>query len=191
MSSNLKTSFDVPRIRQLFKILFTPTYGALAVCVAVIMLYVAIWLPNFSFLKHVLGSDLYSISSKANILWNSLWFLKTNFTLLTRTITIAVVVLTGVNMSVLVYYMRRRIAFDYGSGSGIIGTLSGFFGVGCASCGSVILSSIVGLGTSVSILGLFPLKGAEFGILGIVIIVFSINLILKKIQNPGICKIQS
>ena len=72
---------------------------------------------------------------------------------------------------------------------GVIGIIVGFLGVGCASCGSLILSSIFGLSVTASFIGFLPFKGLELGILGIVILLISIYLVAKKIQDPLMCKI--
>lgn len=166
-----------------------PTYTIVAILVALFLLLLAIWLPNLTFLRHVADSDTYSLSAKLNIYWTSIGFLKTNFTVLTRTFTIIVVALSGINIAMLTFYIRNRIKLEKAAGIGIVGTAAGLLGVGCTSCGSVILSSIIGIGASNSFLGFFPLKGAEFGILGTIIILFSIYLIAHKIKNPNLCKI--
>lgn len=172
-----------------FRVVFhRPSYIILGIIVAVFLLLLAIWLPNLSFLKYIISSSTYSLSSKLNILWGSLGFLKTNFTPLTRLLAILVVILSGINIALLSFYIKNRIKIETDAGTGILGTITGLLGVGCASCGSVVLSSIIGLGASTSFLGFFPLNGAEFGIFGILLILFSIYLLAKKIQNPLVCK---
>lgn len=188
---DVKTNSKLVLVISSLKTVFSrPSYVILAVIVALVLLLVAIWLPNFSFLKHIADSDTYSLSDKFNIYRSSLGFLKTNFTTLTRTFTIIVVGLSGVNLAMLTYYIKNRIKLEKATGTGMLGTIAGLLGVGCTSCGSVIISSIIGIGASTSFLGLFPLKGAEFGILGTLIILFSIYLIAKKIQNPLVCKVK-
>lgn len=185
-----KLIIHINAVMRSSKIVFShPAYILLGILVALLLLLLAIWLPNISFLKHVAVSESYSFSSKVNIFWHSLGFLKTNFSHTTRFITFAVAILSGINISLLVYYLIHRITLERAAGTGLFGTIAGLLGVGCASCGSVILSSIVGLGASTSFLGILPFKGIEFGILGIVMILFSIQLLAKKIQNPLVCNI--
>ena len=72
---------------------------------------------------------------------------------------------------------------------GLGGIIAGFIGVGCAACGSVILSSIFGIGATAGFIGFLPLKGQEFSLLAVGILGFSNFMISKKILDPAICKI--
>jgi hypothetical protein len=167
------------------------SYIILAIIAALLFFLLAIWLPNLSFLKHIAVSDTYSFSSKITIFWSSLGFIETNFTTVTRILTIIVIFLSGVNISLLGYYLKNRIKLERAVGTGILGSVAGLLGVGCTSCGSVLLSSIFGLSATVGFIGILPLQGAEFGLAGIIILSFSIYMIAKKIQNPLVCKINN
>jgi hypothetical protein len=173
-----------------FKLVFRrPSYIVLGVLTAFFFLLLAIWLPNLRFLREILSSEIFSFSTRMEILLGSFGFLGTNFTAVTRWLTIAIVTLTGINVAMLVFYLRRRIGLENAAGTGILGTIAGLVGIGCASCGSVVLSSIFGLSATASFIGVLPLQGLEFGIFGIVILVFSIFLVTQKIQNPAKCRI--
>lgn len=167
-----------------------PWYILLAGLITLTLLLLAIWIPNIPFVSHVIESNIYALQAKAGILVASLGFFKTNFTVLTQSVTITVAVLTGINVAMVVYYLKRRIELEKSVGTGAMGTIVGVLGIGCASCGSVILSSIFGLSATASVLGVLPFKGAEFGLLGIVILVVAIYLVSKKIQNPLVCNIK-
>ncbi|MFA6270360.1 MAG: hypothetical protein WC657_04085 [Candidatus Paceibacterota bacterium] len=115
----------------------------------------------------------------------------TNFTLLSASYTIAIAILFGINLSMLVYFLRRRVAEvkQGGIATGIFGITSGVVGIGCAACGSFLLTSILSLVGASWILSFLPLRGAEFGILGVILLSTSLYTTAKKIQNPVICKI--
>jgi len=173
-----------------FKTVFSRSwYIIIAIITAFLLLLLAIWLPNLSFLKHVAVSDSYSFGNKAAIFWSYFGFLGTNFTPLTRTFTIVISLLSGINVAMLVFYLKNRIKLERSAGVGILGVITGLLGVGCASCGSVLLSSFIGLSASAAFTGFLPLRGAEFSIIGMLILLVSIYLIAKKIQNPLTCKI--
>lgn len=181
---------DFVIIKNSLKLVFSRlSYLILAGVITLLLLLLAIWLPNLKFFKQLLLSNHYSFSAKLDIFWLSLGFLKTNFTPLSRVFTILTAILSGINIALLIFYLKRRFQLVRAAGPGLIGTLAGLLGVGCTSCGSVILSSIIGISASTSLLSFFPLQGAEFGILGSLIILFSIYLIAKKIQNPLVCKV--
>lgn len=163
-------------------------YLLLAIVTATLFLLFAIWLPNLHLLRLTMTSDAFDAVDKLNVFLSSLGAIETNFSTLTRNLTIAVSLLSGINIALLAYYLKRRIALEKAAGVGFFGTAIGLIGVGCASCGSVILSSIFGIGASTGFLGLFPLRGAEFGIAGVALLLVSIVLVAKKIENPLVCK---
>ena len=76
------------------------------------------------------------------------------------------------------------------AGSSLFGTFVGILGVGCTACGSVIISSIFGLGATAGFIGLFPLKGSEFGILGMTILLWANYSLAKKIHQPIACSLK-
>ncbi|MCH8049615.1 hypothetical protein IH979_02795 [Patescibacteria group bacterium] len=185
------TRKDIAQASFALKTIFTrPTYLLLASVIAVLILILAIWLPNLSFVTQTALSSSYSVGEKVTILWASLGAIQTNFTFLSRTFTILVAVLTGVNITMFVYYLKRRFRMEKSAGTSIAGMLVGLLGVGCAACGSVILSSIFGLGATASFIGLFPLRGSEFGILGVVLLLWANYSLAKKIQQPLVCAVK-
>lgn len=164
-----------------------PAYLLLSTLTAFLILALSIWLPNLSFVKNVLLSEDFLYSQKINILIISLGALKTNFTPASRTLTIVSALLSGINFSLLIFYFKRlKNAKIFGSGLG--GTISTVLGSGCASCGSVILTSLFGVTTTVSLIYTLPLRGNEFSLAGITILVLSIFLLTKKINKPISCQ---
>jgi len=94
--------------------------------------------------------------------------------------------LTGVNIALVVYYFRQRAQFFRGSPFGFLGGASVINGIGCSSCGSVILSSFIGLSASWTLIGALPLRGAEFSILAVVLLLYSIFSLSKKLSPERI-----
>ncbi len=162
-------------------------YALLALIVAAGLLLVTIWLPNLSFMWYLFTDSSFSWATRFGILGGSLTTLKLNSTPLSRTILFTLVVLAGMNVSMLAYYLKRRITMGRELGMSLFGTILGLIGVGCASCGSVVLSSIFGLSATAGFLTLLPLRGLEFGLISIMLLAISIALVSKKIINPLIC----
>ena len=96
-------------------------------------------------------------------------------------------ILTALNFMLLTLYMRNRIRQERLIGTGIAGMLIGIFGVGCASCGSVLLSSFIGVSSTIAFLDVFPLNGLEFALLGIALLLFSSWTLVKKLQGKDAC----
>lgn len=174
--------------RSLAQVFVKPSYFLVAFIAASGVLVFSIWLPNLSLVKNTLFSSYLSPAQKAALLIATLGGFETNFTPLSRLLTLSVAVLFGVNFAMLVYYMRNKVKLEKSLGLGFGGILTGLVGVGCASCGSVILSSIFGIGATAGFLAFLPFKGQEFGILSIAILSISIYKISQKIQNPILCR---
>ena len=101
-----------------------------------------------------------------------------------------VAVLFGINIALLTYYIRRRqekTGNTKASLASLGGIVSAGLGIGCAACGSVVLTSLLGMFGAGSLLLLLPLHGAEFGIVGLILLLVSIRYLIKRIQDPLVC----
>jgi len=178
-------------IQALQKVFVKPIYVILALLTSVAVFVFAVWLPNIRLIATILGSSDASFTQKLEIPISLLGSISTNFSLFSASYTIAIAMLFGVNLSMIMYFLRRRITEVQQSGiaAGFLGIASGAFGVGCAACGSFILTSGLMLVGAGGVLSLLPLAGGEFGILGVILLAISIRLIAKQIQNPAVCGI--
>jgi len=177
--------------QSLKEVLARPRYFIFATITFIMVMLFAIWLPNLSFVVDTITSPSFAFSQKVGILWSSLGAIQTNFTPLSRIFTIVVALLFALQITMIVFYFKRRIHLQKVAGVGGIGMLSGLLGVGCAACGSVILSALFGVGATASFIGALPLKGQEFGLLSSIIIGTSLFLTAQKIQDPLVCNMVS
>ena len=164
-----------------------PKYILLSIATFFIVLTTAIWLPNLNFLHHIVISDTFSSSQKIGIISSVFGSIQTNFTPASRITTILISLLFAINISFFVFYILRAAKLSRSAGIGFWGFLVGLIAIGCASCGSVILTSFFGIATTAGFIGLLPLKGQEFGLLSIVLLSISIYLLSKKIKDPLVC----
>lgn len=164
-------------------------YALLTVGVALLLLLTAAWLPNASFLWYVFTGSAFSLSTKFGLIGSSFSILMLNTTPLRFALTILLVILAGLNVSLLTYHLKQRIALGRAAGASVAGTLIGLVGVGCASCGSVILTSLIGWGATAGFLKFLPWRGAEFGLLGSTLLLISMWLTAKKITDPEACRV--
>ncbi len=161
----------------------------LAIAVAVVVFLFAVWLPNLGLIKSVVFDSSVPIESKANLPIQLIGSIGTNFTTLSATYTIAIAVLFGIYVAMLAYFLKRRIK-EVGQGgvtTGFLGIMSGVLGVGCAACGSFLLTSLSLVGAS-GVLAFLPLGGSEFGVIGVILLALAIYMTAKKIQDPLVCK---
>lgn len=163
-------------------------YVLLSVVVALVMFALATWLPNFRLLYSILKDPLVPIVVKFTLPLHLLGSIATNFTTLAASYTIATALLIGVNVSLLTYQVRWQRQFSGRSaGASSLGVASGALGIGCAACNSLVLMSILGITGGVGVIGLLPLKGGEFGILGVLLLGTATYLLAKQITKPLVC----
>ena len=171
-----------------------PKYLLTVIVIAVGVFTFAVWLPNFSLLAQVLHpGSAGSISEKVSFVWSLYGSIGTNFTIVSATYTIAIAVLFGVNIALLAYYIARAKSGMRGVGStgatGIGGLVSGIFGIGCAACGTFVLTSVLTLIGAGGLLAVLPFGGEEFGFIGVLLLMYSIYVLTKKINDPLVCDI--
>ena len=172
------------------KVFRRPSYVVLALGAAVGFLVFAIWLPNLSFIADMITASTFSLPQKLGILVSSLAALNTNFTPLSRTVTVTLALLIGVDIAFLTFYLRTRFRLERSAGMSIGGLIVGLLGIGCASCGSLVVATFLGAGATASFLNVLPLKGQEFGFLGIAFVLAGIVFTARKIEQPVACGIR-
>lgn len=174
------------------KVFKNPLYVFITVIISLVVLFGALLLPNISLLINVISNSAISTLDLLKLIFNLLGSLKTNFTFVSATYTVLISILFGINIAIITYYIR-----DYKSKlekSGIttstFGIIAGVFGIGCASCGSLILTSVLsllGIGGSLAFL---PFNGQEFGFLGVILLAVSTCLLLNRISKPRVCLVK-
>lgn len=178
-------------LHALQKVFGKPAYVILALVISALAFAIAVWLPNFRLVAGIVSSPDVPLSSKIELPISLLGSIVTNFTLLSASYTIAIAVLFGVYVAMTIYFLKRRIK-EVGQGgiaTGFFGITSGVLGVGCAACGSFLLTSLLTLIGAGGAIALLPLQGSEFGILGVILLAFAVYTTAKQIENPLVCKI--
>lgn len=178
-------------IQALQKVFLRPMYILLALIMSSAVFAFAVWLPNIPLIVKVMGHPEISLTQKLNLPISLLGSIVTNFTLLSASYTIAIAILFGMNVSMIVYFLWRKVddVKQNGVATGLFGITGGVIGMGCAACGSFLLMSILSLLGASWILSFLPLGGGEFGIIGAILLAVSLYMTAKKIQNPAVCRI--
>ena len=159
--------------------------------IALLVFVVVRSIPNFSFLKIFLQQ--YGFFSYEFFDIFGLYLLGTfsSATIVDSVVLILLGILTGINIVVLVAFIRRQknLLASRGGALSISGMFLGLFGAGCASCGTALLAPILtalGLAGGLSWL---PLHGLEISFVGIGLVVFSTWFVLRKMSRPVVCEI--
>jgi len=178
-------------IKQAFTEVFAHTfYIALASVLALFAFAFAVWLPNFGLIGEVFNTSSAPLAAKLKVAISLLGGISTNFSFLSAGYTIAIATLFGVNIAMVVYFLKRTRAGlgKQNLAAGVGGVASGALGIGCAACGSFLLMTILSSLGAAGALALLPLKGGEFGIASVILLTISLVLISKKITESLICK---
>lgn len=96
--------------------------------------------------------------------------------------------LGGINLSLAYTYMRLRGEVIVRSGlySGA-GLFLAFLGIGCAACGTALLSVILGFFGFSAMLNLLPYQGQELGYIGLLILCIASYTLAQKVAAPNVC----
>jgi hypothetical protein len=120
-----------------------------------------------------------------DVVWGYMYESIFHATIVEQIVVIVFPVFLAVNIVIFIIYLKqqRKYFSTKGTALSFSGTLLGFFGVGCLSCGALFfapLISLIGFG------GLLK-YGAELSLLGLVFILFSIIYLLKQLTKPLVC----
>lgn len=173
-------------MRQVFS---TWQYWLVSICVAAAIVLITILLSQYQFITSVLSSELFDSIVKFKVIFSSLGVFQTNLTTENQIFAIAIALLSGITIAMVVYYFKHRFSVQMAAGTSFLGVLVGLLGVGCSACGSVVVSTIFGIGAASAFLGALPFKGTEINILSMLILLGSIYMIAKKIVSPDVCEI--
>jgi len=96
--------------------------------------------------------------------------------------------LGGINISLAYTYMRLRgqIILRSGLYSGI-GVFMAFLGIGCAACGTALLSILLGFFGLSAMLNLLPYQGQEIGYIGLIFLSIASYSLAQKVSAPNVC----
>lgn len=154
---------------------------------SMLVLFTAIaFIPNLGVLGQVFASSV-PVTQKLMFMFTLLGSPAANATAIGFITILISIFLSGIVIALGVYAFRKRAQNVGAMGVSGAGMVSAFIGIGCASCGSLLLTALIpflGIGAFVSIL---PFGGAEFSVLGIALLLVSAYLLLKQIAKPMTC----
>jgi len=173
------------------KVISNLPYILLGVFVSFVAFTFSVFLPNFPLVWDVLFTFTNPISERVSLIFSLYGGIQTNFTFVSATYTILIAILLGINTALMVYLIRQRQKASVAGVAtvGVGGLVSGLFGVGCAACGTFILSSLLGLFGASWVLTKLPFGGEEFGILGVLLLGYTTYALYIKIREPLVCSV--
>ncbi len=176
-------------MRTLLNIFRSPLYLPLALGAAFAVFASAVLLPNRALLFSLWTDPSVSLGDKIAVPVSILGSITTNFSLLSASYTTAIAVLIGINAALIAYLLKNGGVVWGGAFAGVAGIFSGVLGIGCAACGSLILTAVLGTALGASMLAALPLRGGEFGIIGVILLGAATYLLARQISRPPVCEI--
>lgn len=172
------------------------SYIVLAGLVGLVIFFISIFFPNHKLVGKVFFSPNIALLDKLNLFKSLVGGIKTSVLPLSAVTIVGVAILFGINFAMLLFILRRnrqapqKLTNKGGIFSSLGGMISGVLGIGCAACGSLILTPLLAFFGATAFLTFLPLRGSEFGLLAMMLILFSIYWLAKKINNPLVCPIE-
>ena len=168
-------------------------YSVLAIFIAWAVFTFAVFFANIQLLIILLREEGLVWSKKLEFVYGLYGTIATNFTVLSAITTVGISILIGMNVALLVFYIKRRQkttpANTKTASAGFLGLVSAVFGIGCAACGSVILSGLLASFGAIGLLAFLPLHGAEVGVLAVLLLSYSLSQLTKRIADPLVCPV--
>ncbi len=174
-----------------FKIVFkNKFYIFLSLALSFVLIIFSTWLPNFKLIFTIFKSSSATFLEKVIFLLSLISSITTNFTWFAVLYTFLIALFFSINVAMLIFYIKNKQKFlQKNSVVGASGLLSGIFGIGCASCGTVILGPLLSFFGASGVIAYLPFGGQEFGVLGVILLTISIFMIAKKIIESDVCRV--
>jgi hypothetical protein len=168
-----------------------PIYVVLTLFIFITTTTFALIAANLSFVGSIYSN--FGLVAGFRAVFSLLGSISTNFTLFSATSIILLAFFFGVNSSLFVFYFKRykRIKTSGGAASSTGGLLLGAFGIGCASCGPLIIAPVLSVIGISGLLTFLPFGGEEFLMVGLLLLIYSTYALLKKINEPMTCPIKN
>ncbi|MEN9880931.1 MAG: hypothetical protein RLZZ308_114 [Candidatus Parcubacteria bacterium] len=128
------------------------------------------------------------LTTKMALFVTTLFDITNTFTTGTLVLVVLGSFLSGINMSLAYTYMKIRGGAILKSGmySGL-GLILAFLGIGCAACGTALLSLMLGFLGFSTMLSFFPYQGQEIGYIGLIFLCIATYTLAKKLSAPNVC----
>lgn len=146
-------------------------------------------LPVFEILKNSYKIPGIGITRKFELFWDYSFLSFFNISRAEQFLVLALSTLTTLNIILFIIFARRQqqMLLKRSFVASLSGMFFGLFGVGCLSCGVLILAPLVtflGLGAH---LANFAQHAITISYIGMVLVIISSLYLLKKISDPLVC----
>lgn len=150
--------------------------------------FVLLFVQNGKSASDLLGFDAIPLIKRLLLSFKTLVDIQSTFTTSTLILAVLGSLLGGINVSLAYTYMRIRGDMIIRSGlySGM-GLFVAFLGIGCAACGTALLSVVLGFFGFSTMLNVLPYQGQEIGYIGLIILCIASYSLAQKVAAPAVC----
>jgi hypothetical protein len=136
----------------------------------------------------ILSFDALPLGRRITLAFATLFDIRSTFTTSTLILATLGSLLGGINLSLAYTYMRLRgdVIVRSGLYSGL-GLFFAFLGIGCAACGTALLSVLLGFFGFSAMIQLLPYEGLEIGYIGLIILCIASYVLARKVSAPNVC----
>ncbi|MBI5622011.1 hypothetical protein HY933_04070 [Candidatus Falkowbacteria bacterium] len=178
------------RLRFIRQLLVTPSLMVVTTVGALLFASGVMLLSQRSFLGFIWTSGFFSGVQKLQLTGAIALAGIDQLTRPSLVLAVVIAVLVGLNGASLVYQIRQRLFLVAGAGGSVIGVLFSLVGIGCASCGSVILSALFGIGAATVLIGWLPLAGLEFSAVSVALLCLSLYWSAGHLSRSRDCQVK-
>jgi hypothetical protein len=155
---------------------------------SILFLLLLILSQNGSPAIKVFSLDFLGTSKQLSLFFSTIFDIGNAFTVSTFILAVLGSLLAGINLALAYVYMKTRgemlIKSGLYTGTGLLLAL---FGIGCAACGTALLSLILGFFGFSTMLAILPYQGQEIGYVGLIFLLIATYYLSKKLSAPNVC----
>lgn len=153
-----------------------------------LMLLLLLVVQNGKSALDIFSFDVLPLGSRISLFIKTLFDITSAFTISTLILAVLGALLGGINLSLAYTYMKVRgdLIIQSGLYSGL-GLIFAFLGIGCAACGTALLSVVLSFFGFSTMLSVLPYKGEEIGYIGILILCIATYVLAQKVTAPNVC----
>lgn len=181
--------YDVNMFRLLINILQQPKNITIVTIGSIVVFSLFRMFPQLHIIIDFWQLDTVSLVRKFEVLYQYSYGSYSTWSLFDLIITGLLSLSTVVNIIVFIhYYKRQRKVLSKGSlFATTAGMFLGVFGVGCLSCGAIVLAPLLSTLGILGSLELLPFAGRELAILGLFFVIGSSYYLLYQLKQPLMC----
>lgn len=172
------------------QIFFKPKNLFIVLFIFLFLFFIFSALPNYEIILNFIFLDSIPFVRKVGLIFEYSFVGLFATSLLSFFITLFTTLFLSLNIVLFYFFYKRQEVIFKNKGfiASILGIFLSLFGVGCLSCGALLIAPLFSFFGIASVLDFLPFGGVGIAILGLVLTIFSFFYLLHQISKPLTCK---